>query len=171
MQLSLAQLQALKADLATNFPSATDQAAADAYNVAASPDFYVWRSAVTEEEFVATAGVDVANGGAATTFNWTGTGYIGRTQGERDAWARIFLGGDCNPSLANVRQAFSDILSGSTSPAPANRNHMLVLSKRKATRGEKLLSAGTGTFASPANMGVGAEGPVTATNVSEARNS
>lgn len=149
-----------------NLAKTPDNAVAIAsfYNQPASPDFYVWRTKVTEDEFVSTTGVDVANGNAATNWDWTGAGFITRSQGERDAWARIFRSGYCNPSLSNVRQAFSDILSGATAPAPANRNHMLVIAKRKASWLEKLFATGTGSFASPALMAV--EGPISGADVS-----
>lgn len=174
MSLTTAQLQTLKADILAD-PALSSQpnnsdgntAVAQAYDAQASPDFWVWRSKVTEDEYTQTAGVDAANGGAATVWNWTGAGYVTRSQGERDAWARLFRSGYTNPSLANVRQAFGDILSGGTAPAPANRNHLLVLSKRRASRVEKLLAAGTGTFASPATMGF--EGSLTADDVEAAR--
>jgi hypothetical protein len=152
-----AQLQTLKASIAADATLSalpqngdTAQQVADAYNAPAVPDYYVWRTSVTEAEYVGTSGVDVANGGAATSWSWTGTGFITRAQGERDAWVRLFAAGAANPSLPNVRQAFSDILSGNTAPAPANRNHLTVVSKRRATRAEKLFATGAGTFAAPA---------------------
>ncbi len=130
-----------------------DNAVAGWFNATATPDFWVWRTSLTEAEITQATSVD------GTTWNWTGTGYITRSQGERDAWARLFATGTANPSLANTRQAFSDILSGSTAPAPANRTHMLAMARRKATVAEKLLATGTGTTASPAVMA--AEGAVT----------
>lgn len=139
------------------------------YNLLSAVDFWVWRSALSEDEAVGSIGVDVANGNAATSWSWVGTGFITRAQGERDCWARLFRSGFCNPSLSNVRQAFSDIISGATAPAPANRNHLLVLAKRKATNVEKALATGTGTFASPANMGY--ENSVNGTDILLARNS
>jgi hypothetical protein len=176
MSLTAAQLQSLKASIAADatlstLPQTADasQQIADAYNALAVSDYYVWRTNVTEAEYVGTSGVDVANGNAATNWSWTGTGFITRAQGERDAWNRLFVSGFANPSLANVRQAFLDILSGNTAPAPANRNHLTVLSKRKATRAEKLFATGTGSFAAPATMAV--EGQLTATDVLNAWNS
>ena len=176
MHLTAAQYAALKADIQADPALAALAGTPDGrfeiarlYNLAAAPDYYVWRTSVTEDEFTMAAGADVANGGAATTWSWTGAGYISRSQGERDAWARLFRSGACNPSLANVRQAFGDILSGNTAPAPANRNHMLVLAKRRATRAEKLFAAGTGSFAAPAVMG--AEGALDFADVEAALNS
>lgn len=165
MQLSQAQLATLKSDLAANFPALPDEEAAAQYNAAASPDFWVWKTKVTKDELTNSTSVD------GTTFNWTGAGFITRSQGERDAWRELFNGSNSvNPSLPQVRQAFSDIFSGGTAPAPANRTHLTTVSRRKATRGEKLFATGTGSTASPAVMGAGAEGLISASNVSEARN-
>jgi hypothetical protein len=156
--LTNAQLLSLKADMTADavlgaipHNSSDDaQRIADAYNLLAAPDWYVWRTTVSEAEYVSSPGVDVAAGSAATTWSWTA--YIARSQGERDAWARLFAssGGFCNPSLANVRQGVNDIFSGTSNSAPAQRNHLLVLSKRKATRAEKLFASGAGSFAAPA---------------------
>jgi len=130
-------------------PTNSDKAfaVADIYNLPASPDFWVWRSSVTKSEFVNSVGPD------GTTFNWTGAGFITRSAGEQAAWREIFNGtNEVNPSLPNVRQAFADIFSGGTNPAPANRTHLLAVARRKATRAEKLLASGTGSTASPATM-------------------
>lgn len=118
-------------------------------NADASPDFWVWRSAVSKDELTGTTSGD------GTTFNWTGAGYITRAQGERDAFDAIFnRDGAVNPSMTTVRQAFADIFSGATAPAPANRTHLLTIARRKATRLEKVFATGTGSTASPAVMGV-----------------
>jgi hypothetical protein len=57
--------------------------------------------------------------------------------------------GAVNPSLANVRQAFADIFSGGTAPAPANRTHLLAIARRQATRAERLFATGTVSTATP----------------------
>lgn len=170
MALTTAQLQALKTDINADASFNTlkttpdgRNAIAAAYNAAASPDFWVWRTAVTENELVNTTSVD------GTTFNWTGAGFISRTVGEQTAWARLFgISGSVNPSLANVRQAFADILSGATAPAPANRTHLLTIARRKATRLEKLFATGTGSTASPGTMGF--EGSISYTDIEAALN-
>lgn len=168
MILTLAQLQALKADLLADVTLAAIARTADgfvqiatAYNAAAAPDFWIWRTKVTRDELVGRPSID------ATTFDWTGTGYIARAQGERDAFNAIFDSADAvNPSLATVRQAFSDIFSGATAPAPANRTHLLTVARRKATRAEKLFATGTGSTVTPATLGP--EGAVTAGNIEAA---
>jgi hypothetical protein len=170
MQLTPAQLQTLRTDIDAdptfsalpNTTAANSQIAA-AYNLAASPDYWVWRTSVTRSEYVNDTSVD------GTTFNWTGAGFITRSQGERDAFRELFNHtGAVNPSLPSVRQAFTDIFSGATAPAPANRTHMATVSRRKASRVEKLFATGTGSTASPSLMAT--EGPITLTNVEDARN-
>lgn len=168
--LSSAQLSTLKTDLAANadtkdLPKTPDGAfaAAELYAKDASPDFWVWKTTLTRAEAVASTSVD------GTTFNWTGAGYITRSQGERDAFRELFNHtGTVNPSLPNVRQAFADIFSGGTSPAPANRAHLLTVARRKANRGEKLYATGTGSTASPGTMAV--EGTITFEDVQAAWN-
>jgi hypothetical protein len=168
VELSTAQKTTLKtyidANLAAipNTESGAFQVAA-ALNVTASPDFWVWRSRVSKAEYTTSTSVD------GTTFNWTGTGYITRSVGERDAFRDLFDdNGYADPSLANVRQAFADIFSGATAPAPANRTHLTTISRRKATLAEKLLAGGTGSTASPATMG--AQGELTWADVMNIRN-
>lgn len=169
--LSAAQLSTLKASILADSVLAAKPVTSDghteiaaAYNLNASPDFWVWRSSVSKDDLVGSVSVD------GTTFNWTGTGYITRTQGERDAFNAIFSAvGTVNPSIASVRQAFADIFSGSTAPAPANRTHLLTIARRKATRAEKLFATGTGSTASPAVLGF--EGLLTYQDVEAARQS
>lgn len=156
-RLTTAQRATLKSDI-QNTPAANAiyvngdlDGLAAFYNLSASPDYWVWRTSVTESEYTRAPGLD-ADGSTVT--NWSWTTYIGRSQGERDAWPRLFMGGGsgCNPSLANVRQAFADIFSGA---GGANqRTHLAAVSRRKATRLEKLFATGTGTTATPATMAV-----------------
>jgi hypothetical protein len=169
LPLTPAQLTTLKADIAGN-PTLSSkplnddgaQAIADFYNALALPAFWVWRTKVTKGDYVNGTSVD------GTTFSWAGTGYITRAQGERDAWVQMFDStGAVNPSQANVRTAFSDIFSGATAPAPANRTHLTTVSRRQVTVAEKLFATGTGSTAAPATMGF--EGPVSGADVSQAR--
>jgi hypothetical protein len=168
--LTPAQLTTLKADInadpvLSTFPNNDDSnfAIADAYNLVASPDFWVWRSKVTKSELVTSIGPD------GTTFNWTGNGFITRSAGEQTAWQELFNGTQSvNASLTNVRQAFADIFSG-TGNAAANRTHLLAVARRKATRAEKLFATGTGSAGSPATLTF--EGNLSFQDVSQARNS
>lgn len=167
-----AQNIALKADILadpvlTAQPNDSDGAfaIAAAYNLNASPDFWVWRTSVSREELTNSTSID------GTVFNWTGAGYITRAQGEREAFQQIFdAEGRVNPSLPQVRQAFLDIFSGAAAPAPANRTHLATVARRKATRAEKLFAAsGAGTTGSPGVMGF--EGSVSYQDVETGRNS
>lgn len=150
MNLTPAQKATLKthvtgnSDTNTLYVGGDTEGLAAILNVTASPAFWAWRTAVTKAEFVQSTSVD------GTTFNWTGTGFITRAVGERDAWRELFNGeGYCNPSLASVRQAFSDIYSGATAPAPANRTHLNAVARRTVTRCERLYVTGTGSIGSP----------------------
>ncbi len=153
-----AQLDTLKADLTANqtqafldFKSDPDNTTkanvvAGIYNGIASPDFWVWRTMVTQADVVGTTTAD------GTTWSWTT--YISRSQGERDGWREMFAdGGFVDASQANVRQGFADIFSGASAGAPAQRTHLLTIGRRKATIAEKLFATGTGSTASPATMG------------------
>jgi hypothetical protein len=165
--LTPAQHILVKADILADpvlnaFPNNSDGAfdIAAVYNVTAVPDFWVWRTFVSQAECVGEASVDATN--------WSWTIYIGRSQGERDGWREMFADtGGINPSHANIRQGLADIFSGAG--GAAQRTHLLAIARRKATRIEKLLATGTGTTAVPATMGF--EGPVGYADILTARNS
>lgn len=127
--------------IATAYTAKDTDAIAAAYNVAASPDFWIWRAAVTKDEYVNSTSVD------STTWSWTT--YIGRSQGERDAWRELFAnaGQTVNPSLAQIRAAFTDIFSGAG--GLAQRTHVLTVSRRKATLFSKLYAVGAGDTTTP----------------------
>jgi len=158
--LTTAQLQSLKAaivaDDAFNAFEANPTpdgafAVADAFNLAATPDFWVWRTSVSKSELVNMQSTD-ADGSTTRSFIWAGNGFITRSVGEQAAWQELFNGtGTVNPSLPNVRQAFTEIFSG-TGNAASNRTHLANVGRRKAKRIEKVYATGTGTAASPATM-------------------
>ena len=164
--LSQSELTILKADILADpvlstYPNNSDGnfAIAAAYNLQAVPDFWVWKSRVTQEESVGVVSVD------GTSWSWTA--YISRSQGERDGWREMFADtGAINPSYPNVRQGLADIFSGAG--GAAQRTHLLAVSRRKATRVEKLLATGTGSTASLATMGF--EGNLSYQDVQDARN-
>lgn len=170
MQLTPAQLATLKTWIIANNNSIFDASAVALLNATASPDFWVWRTAVSKHELVTKQSVD------GTSFIWAGNGFISRSAGEQACWTELFNSTlTTNPSLANVRQAFSDIFSG-VGNAALNRTHLLAMARRKATVAEKMFAVGTGTTLSPATMGDGtagtiAEGLITLQNVIDAANS
>jgi hypothetical protein len=169
MPLTDTQKQTLKADIAANtatvpwqgtptaintLPDNSDAnfAIAGWYNQTAAPSWRVWRT-----------NVPVKDCKKATTW----TEYIGRSQGERDAWGFMLSNGILDASDPNVRQGILDIFSG---PSGANtRAALTAIAKRDATRAEKLFSTGTGADANPATMGF--EGALSYQDVGSARNS
>ena len=175
MALTTAQLQTLKTDItvtkaATSYQGQTllqwwnagdDTTLAQFYQQPASPDFWVWKTAVSKDELVNSVGPE------GTTFNWSGNGFITRSAGEQAAWEQIFsVSGTVDASKANVRQAFQDIFSG-TGNAADNRTHLAAVARRRATYGEALYATGTGSTASPATLTF--EGVISATDVGQSR--
>ncbi len=148
MHMTPAQLATLKGDILGD-----PTLAAHASNGAVGPivawynsltaAYWVWRTAVEKKEVVQQVSQD------GTSFVWAGNGFISRSAGEIACWEQLFNSSlICNPSLANVRQAFSDIFSG-TGNAALNRAHLLVVGRRKANNVEELFAVGSGTTASP----------------------
>jgi hypothetical protein len=162
-----AQLLALRNDINADpvlggLPVNQDQSLiiAAAYNQLVIPDYWVWKTKLTEQEiYEATSSDDTV---------WSWTTYINQTAREADAWGRMFASGRINPSLPQVQDAYSRIFSGSTQAVQAQRAHLLAISRRLATRIEKLLrTSGAGTTADPAELGF--EGNLNAHDVDLAR--
>lgn len=159
MALTPQQLTTLKADILAD-PALAGQpnnsdgafAIAAAYSLLASPDFIVWRTAVSTSDCK-----------KATTW----TEFIGRSQGERDAWQFMLSNGIINAGDANIRQGIVDIFSGPS--GATTRAALVAIAKRKATRAEKLFATGTGSDAVPATMTF--EGNLSYQDVQTARNS
>lgn len=159
MALTPAQQATLKAaiiaDEALNAqPNNSDGAfaIAAALNALASPAFLVWKSSVPTKD-------------CKTAMIWTE--FIARSAGEREAWTFMLSNGVINPSDANVRQGIADIFSGAG--GATSRTNLLAISKRNATRAEKIFATGTGSDAVPAVMG--REGALSYQDVEDARNS
>lgn len=178
MALTPTQLATLKADIAADGTLSTQPLTVDgaivvaaAYNITASPDFWVWQTTISEATITQQASVD------GTTWSWPA--YIARSLNEIEGWKRIMSGITyvCKPSLTSVRQGFSDIFSGNTSLAVAQRTHLLTICRRKATRFEQLFA--TTSVAPPTTSGnlgattnvatMTAEGPLSASDVYAAR--
>lgn len=157
--LTPSQLTTLKTDILNTpalnaFPNNSDGAFAIAalYNLSASPVFRVWRT-------------DVPTKDVKTGVVWTE--YIGRSVGEQNAFTLMISNGILNAADANVRQGILDIFSG---PSGLNtRTNLTALSKRDATRVEKLFATGTGSDAVPGTMSV--EGSLSYQDVLTARSS
>lgn len=159
---------AIDADTALAALPRTSDAAATisaAFNLDASPTFYVWRTRVTKNDIVS------STSRASTTFSWSGAGgFIARSVGEQAAWSELFgVDSTIDPSQPAVRAAFADIFSGSGAAAINNRTHMGSVCRRLATRFERLYATGTGTDDTSAGTLV-LEGPLSPQDVISARN-
>ena len=136
------------------------QVIANAYNLAASPDFWVYKTRLAEAEVF-----DVVV--------WTE--LISRSVGERDTFLIMLRPGYLDPSKTSIRQSLLDIFSGAG--GAGSRGALNTASRRKATRLEKLFavassapptpSGALGSTTAVATMGV--HGPLTYQDVLQAR--
>jgi hypothetical protein len=153
MEWTEVHLDQLAADIAADptlstLPHNGDSAVvvAHAYNLAAAPDFWVWRTSLGEQE-VYEATVD-------GTQHWNWQTFKGQTVADKDAWARMWAPGVVNPSLGQTRDGWLTIFGGQGT-SQVQVNYLLALGRRKATRTEKLYAdtaQGVGTTAAPATM-------------------
>lgn len=159
MSLTSAQLATLKAAILADTDPAViaarsirnDTEVARLYNLASSPAFIVWKTAVPPEDYresVVWTEVDTLTVGKARIWEWL-TGLM----------ALPF-----NPSKANVRTGIADCWAVGTT----TRTQLLALAKRTATKAEKLYATGTGTDATPGTLTF--EGALGFMDVAEALN-
>jgi hypothetical protein len=157
--LTTEQLQLVKAailaDNALNTqPQSPDGAfaIADALNQIATPDFIVWKTAVSVDEIMRNgmdwARVDNLSVGKARIWDWLGQ------LGKFDA------------SKPHVRAGIDACWVGTQADLNV-RAAVYVHCKRQATRAEQILASGTGTDETPATMGY--EGRITYQDVLQAR--
>lgn len=165
--LTPAQLATLKADILADpvlaaIPNNADGhfAIAAIYNLIVSPDYWVWRTAVSRSEIYN----DVSPAG--TSWNWTTYKNQGAT--EQNAWTQMFMGDVANFAKQNLRDGIGAIFTGSAQ-ANAQRDHCLAMGRRKAKRAEKLFATGNGSTSTPSTMVF--EGNITANDVEQARQS
>jgi hypothetical protein len=142
-------LDALAADIAADpglstLPKNSDGAwaIAQAYNLPASPDFWVWKTSLMEQD-VYEATVDDAS--------WNWATYKAQTLQDRDSWATMWRPGQVNPALAQTRSGWQAIFGGQGA-SQVQQNYLLAVGRRVATRTEKLYATGPGTTAQPATM-------------------
>lgn len=128
-------------------------AVAAAFNITESPNYYVWKSSVSQDEIM-------QNG-----FDWTRVDNL--SVGKSRIWEWMFSNQErvINPSKANVRAGIDAVWVG-TAADLAVRAVVYTHCYRLATRAEKLFATGTGTTASPATMGY--EGQLNYNEVQEA---
>lgn len=135
------QLQALatfvngQASLKQFLIDGADNKLTTALNAVATPDFWVYRTQLFENDITTGTAPDVAQ----TQFSWTA--LIARSAGEQFGWARMFaMGSGVDPSKSNIRQAFADIFSGAQNGAPNQRLYLGGIARRLATLAEKTLA-------------------------------
>lgn len=150
MALTPAQLATLKADILadpafTALRSSPDgrDAIRAAYGQFPAADYWVWRSNVSRAEIYNNVSPD------STTWNWTT--YKNQPATEQNAWTQMFMGDQADFSKANLRAGVAAIFTGSAQ-ATAQRDHVLAMGRRKATRAEKLFASGAGSTVAPATM-------------------
>jgi hypothetical protein len=124
----------------------------------ASPDFWVWKSLVSQDEIM-------QNG-----FDWVRVDNL--SVGKARIWEWMFdnAGATINPSKANVRAGIAEVWKG-TAADNAVRQAVFNHCQRLATRAQKLFATGPGTTTSvdgvgPATMAVEA---ITMADVEAAR--
>jgi hypothetical protein len=157
--LTPAQLATLKAAIDADptlaaIPATPDgaYAIAEALDVAATPAFTVWKTAVEIDEIMRN-GID-----------WSRVDNL--TVGKARIWDWLSRLGSFNPSRANIRAGIDAAWVG-TAADLAVRATVYTHCKRPATRAEKLYATGTGTDASPAVLTF--EGKLQYTEVEAAR--
>lgn len=162
MALTTAQLQTLKAYIATvpawaalPLTSASAQTISDGLNATASPVWVVWRKTVPTLEiglvvnYIAVAAMTTANLDRVSVFYTLNPATF-------------------DPSRSDIRTYLSDTFSGALGgQGQATRDALDAMYRRNATLGEKVLSTGTGTTASPAVLGY--EGSISTADVQLAR--
>lgn len=160
MPLSPSQLVTLKAEIDADpalsaFPNNNDGnfAVAAALNIAANPEFIVWKTAVSPDEIM-------RNG-----MDWTRVDNL--SVGKARIWEWMTRLGTFNPSRANIRAGIDATWVG-TAADLAVRAVVYTHCKRAATRAEKLFATGTGSDASPGTLTF--EGKLSSDDVELARN-
>lgn len=141
MSLTTTQLQLLKVDMAASefsgLPQNSDSAfeIAAAYNLAKTPDYWVWRNGIPTKE-------------VKRNINWVE--YLSCSVSEKSTFELIISNGIIDAGDANIRQGFQDIFSGPQKVQ--TRTNLVEMAKRKATRAEALFSTGVGLNTNPGTL-------------------
>lgn len=176
------QLSAIKADILadqslSSFPNTSDGnfEIAKIYNAIAAPDFFVWQTAANVQTIfdnITWANYtpqDVPD----NTATWTNRAIA--CQCKQINLQTMLTGRETiNAAKTSIRAGLQDALTQLPSGASgatraAGWVAVQAALQRKATRGEKVLSAGSGSSASPATMGF--EGSISYQDIESARNS
>lgn len=129
-----------------------DDLIARALNVVQTPDFWVFKTSVTNEEIG-----DAMNGSEVAGLSSLGM--------QRLQVLAAYSGGAQNPSRADRRAAFDAVFNGAG--GAITRPALAVLWRRLATRVERLYATGTGSTGAPGTLVF--IGPITRQEVAAAR--
>lgn len=164
MALTAPQLAALKAAIDADPTLATKPLNSDGYfeiaqalnTELASPDFWVWRTAVSINEVM------------GNNFDWTRVDNM--TVGESRIWEYMTQLGTIDPSKANIRAGVNEAYKG-TAQDNAMRLAIFGHCQKLATRGQRLFAIGAGATTNDAGVGPAtmAVEAVTTADVEQAR--
>jgi hypothetical protein len=110
-----------------------DKFISDAYNLAALPECWVWRTKVPEQE------VYEKTSDLPSTWDWDI--YMGLVPGARDAWVRMHASGSVNAALPNTVAALAKLFKGADA---SQANHVRAIWRRPALRAERLYASTPG---------------------------
>ena len=169
MNLTSGQKSQLKTYITSNSDTnaaylvGNNQLLANLLNQDNSPNFWVFRTSQTRDNYIGQTSQD------GTTFIFAGDGFVSRTASEILAFNSMFSSeGKVNPSMPNVVQGFIDIFTGAVGTnAQKNRTHLAAMSRRLASRCEKVFQTGAGTTANPDVLVT--EGPITVSDLSDVK--
>lgn len=130
-----------------------------ALNINAVPNFWVWRKSVSRNN-IYTEQNDLSVPIDDKFWNWTT--YKNQGVSEQNAWVQMFMQDVTDFSAQNVRDGIAKIFTGSAA-ATAQRNHILAIGRRLASRVERVFQTGAGTTANPDILVT--EGPITQNEV------
>jgi hypothetical protein len=163
MPLSLAQLQAIRADITASPDLAAQPNSSDGnyevarlYNLPATPTFWVYRTLVTLREIV-------------DTMDWSEVGNLTTANNERLQSMGLWAVEGVNPasSATNIRAFFDNVFSGAV--GTNTRAALAALWRRPARRAERLFVTGTGSTAAPGMLVW--EGVIAPADIEQARQS
>lgn len=150
MNLNTAQRTVLVEDIAADptlgqLPKTLDNAfvVSAAYNLAATPDYKVWKTSIAFGSLLALPG-----------FAWDRVDNL--SVGKSRILEFMMRAQAINPSMSNIRAGFAACFAAAGDALTLAA--ILAECKRSATRAEKIFSTGSGTDLSPSVMGAGAEG-------------
>lgn len=129
-------------DLAPFVAQGNVAAITTAYNLPATPEFWVWRTTLSKYSIYSLS--------SPTGSVWNWEQFKGLTMPEQQTWGEMFHGetGVTNYSLPNIRTGVEKLFTGAP-PNVAQRAHVDAMGRRVATRVERLYVTGEGAPTAP----------------------